>query len=115
MGSPWSELDIGSYVVVTGVAVSDNPPPYRVFLFPESAHFACPGFYVQEGNGDLSDRAQVMIQEKALEILDIAKLAMLTETPVDIWVDTTRKRRISGTVAELCRLTYIRLRQKPAL
>lgn len=54
-------------------------------------------FYIPQGAGDLSDAAQVQDHESALEMLDVAKLALLTQAPVEAVIDTSASRyRMSG-------------------
>lgn len=65
-------------------------------------------FIIWAGNGNLNDPAQVRLQQAAVEVLDAAKLALITRSPVRIVVNTGRKT-VPGNV---CQVTSVRLLPK---
>ena len=69
--------------------------------------------YIEAGNGDLAEAGQVRRHELALEMLDTAKLAALTRSPVKVAVDSTDEKSHDGTATGLCPVVKIGLLPKP--
>ena len=113
--SNWNVNNVASGVTILNIEVNPTRrPTYRIELFPPSAVTGssnCFGndsvhAYIPTGNGDLSDRAEVLKTERALEMLDTIKLAKITNTPVNVQVDTINSA-VSNAGRTYCALTFV--------
>ena len=109
--SAWNATRTGWGLGMTVAKVGNNStqPFFEVDIFPTtSATWTCANashvrVYIPLGTGDLSNPAETLKLQTAMEMLDTAKLAKATGAPVNVWVDP------SNVVASRCALLHLSL------